>query len=215
MKLNNKGISLLELLISIIIVGVVLTFLFQLLVDLKNETSNRNYANANQVNRVEIIYEIQKDFSKYTLTRVPGNTSYGIITNNGVSQRHRYIYFYFKVGNTEKYSLLTTYKDLITYTNVEGTKFSWKIKDGYVSQRGKFVSYVDDYTNNYFIKFNIPIYSDPFNDKNANNLDDETYINNAVDDIEITYYGKKSDLNLSNYSDLTSSTDENTIILYQ
>ena len=50
MKLNNKGMTLVELLISIALIGIVLTFLFQMLNDLHLETENNNYAYNNQIN---------------------------------------------------------------------------------------------------------------------------------------------------------------------
>ena len=37
MNLNNKGMTLIELLLSIVLVGLVLTFLFQLLNDLQKK----------------------------------------------------------------------------------------------------------------------------------------------------------------------------------
>ena len=54
--LNNKGMSLMEILVSIILISVVLVFLFELLIDLKNESKNNDYASNNQINRMEIIY---------------------------------------------------------------------------------------------------------------------------------------------------------------
>ena len=68
MKINNKGMTLIELLVSIVLLSTVLIFLFQLLNNLKAERENNNYASKNQVNRAEIITAIENDLNKYTLT---------------------------------------------------------------------------------------------------------------------------------------------------
>ena len=80
-NLNNKGMSLMELLVSVILIGVVLTFLFQLLTDLKNETANNDFAYNNQINRAEIIKTIEKDLEENSLVGVSDSTTNNIQIN--------------------------------------------------------------------------------------------------------------------------------------
>ena len=82
MKLNNKGITLTELLITIVLVGIVLLFLFQLLIDIKGETETNTFAYNNQYNRTESLYKIEEDIRKNDLTGVfqLPNTSNKIIS---------------------------------------------------------------------------------------------------------------------------------------
>ena len=61
MRLNKKGMTLVELIISVALLSVVLSFLFKILLDVKYESDESGFAIANQVNRAEIIKEIQKD----------------------------------------------------------------------------------------------------------------------------------------------------------
>ncbi len=203
MKLNNKGMSLMELLVSIVLVGIVLTFLFQLLVDLKNETNNNNYAYNNQVNRTEAIYTIEQDLNKYTLLGVEDkSTGENIIIN-----------FYYRKGNDTKTASLNTAittstnelgdevkKYYLRYTSVDTVKYSWEMKGAEIDPCGMFSYYLDSASGNYYFKMNIYLYNSVYHERNNKDK------NNAVDDIEITYAGKKDDLITTNGSYLTGST---------
>ena len=61
MKLNKNGMTLVELIISVALLSVVLSFLFKILLDVKYESDESGFAISNQVNRAEIIKEIQND----------------------------------------------------------------------------------------------------------------------------------------------------------
>ena len=201
MKLNNKGMSLMELLISIVLVGIVLTFLFQLLVDLKNETDNNNYAYNNQINRTEAVYTIQKDLSKYTLLGIEDkSTGENIIIN-----------FYYRKGNDTKTAVLSTSsistevlgktvtKNYLRYTDVSSEKYSWEMKGAEIDPCGLFNYYIDSSSKNYYFKLNIYLYNNVYHERNNKEK------NNAVDDIEITYTGAKNDLITTNRAYLTGS----------
>ena len=198
-KLNNKGMSLMELLVSIVLISIVLTFLFQLLTDLKNETTNNDFAYNNQINRAEIIKTIKSDLEKNSLIGISDNTADNIK-----------ISFHYLNGKT---SILSTKKEnyknelgeddiryLISYTNVLGEKTSWTIKGGDIGNCYDFVFYKDSLTNNYHFKLNIYVYNNPYHEKNSEK------INNPVDDIEITY--ANNSINLSNDSNYLT-IDEN------
>lgn len=70
MRLNKKGMTLVELIISIALISIVLGFLFKVILDVKYERDNPNYAVNNQINRSEIIKTIQEDVLKLNLTKV-------------------------------------------------------------------------------------------------------------------------------------------------
>ena len=70
MRLNKKGMTLVELIISIALISIVLSFLFKVILDVKYERDNPNYAVNNQINRSEIIKTIQEDVLKLNLTKV-------------------------------------------------------------------------------------------------------------------------------------------------
>lgn len=207
MKLNDKGMTLMELLISIVLVGIALTFLFQLLADLKNETSNNNYAYNNQVNRTEAIYTIEQDLFSNTLIGLEDKSTEDSLIIN----------FYYKKENASKTAVLetatNTYTDevlkeeitkyYLRYTNVDGEKYSWEMKGAKIDPCGSFTYYLDLASNSYYFKLNIYLYNSVYHEKN----NEET--NNAVDDIEITYAGLKDDLVTTNGSYLTGSPKRN------
>lgn len=203
MKLNNKGMTLMELLVSIVLVGIVLTFLFQLLTDLEHETENNNYAYNNQVNRTDVIYTIEKDLQKYTLVG---------IEDASVDKKLIIKFYYLKnggVSNTTLQSDSTEYKDelgdtktkyYLRYTSYNNEKYSWEMKGAELDTCAIFNYYVDSNSNSYYFKINIPIYNSIFHDRNNKER------NNAVDDIEITYANDKNDLNTTNGNYLTGNS---------
>jgi len=206
MKLNNKGMTLVELLISIALIGIVLTFLFQMLNDLHLETENNNYAYNNQINWTDTIYTIQKDLKKYTLTGIEdASTGDNII-----------IKFYFSGKTTpailqSDYDEYTEYSELgdefevtkkkyyLRYTSFDQEEYSWEMKGAEINPCANFVYYKDNNSKYYYFKINIPIYNNPLNERNNKDR------NNAVDDIEITYSNYLDDLILTNGSYLTGN----------
>lgn len=177
MKLNKKGISLMELLVSIILISIVLVFLFQILTDLKDETSNNDYAYSNQVNRMEIIKTIEDDLTKYDLIGVKDETyelGYIKITfDYHPEESHLQSSLMIKKEND---------KDVVTYTNVLGEKNSWTMQGAEVSNCYEFLYYKEnENSTNHYLKIHIPVYNKPYHEDNCEKK------NNPVDDIEITY----------------------------
>lgn len=166
MKLNNKGVSLMELLVSIILIGIVLVFLFQLLVDLKDETSNNEFAFDNQVNRAEIIKTIQNDLDKILLKDIK-------IYDSG--RDISLLYYYNGAPSVTSLDVSSSFSSL-TYRDVDGNKNVWTLKNA------SFGSCVDFYAyklnNKMFYKINIKVYTG-----NENNSVEK---NNPIDDIEIS-----------------------------
>lgn len=176
MKLNNRGISLMELLVSIILISIVLVFLFQILTDLKDETSNNDYAYNNQINRMEIIKTIEDDLTKYDLIGIKDETEdLGYI---------KITFDYHPEESNLQSSLMikrNNDKDVVTYTNVLGEKNSWTMQTAEIDKCYEFTYYKDDSSKKHYLKIQIPIYSKPYHEDNNDKK------NNPVDDIEITY----------------------------
>ena len=61
MKLNNKGVTIVELLVSLALLSVVLMFLYNLLSNVTFEKNTDFIANSNQANRIDIINTIEND----------------------------------------------------------------------------------------------------------------------------------------------------------
>lgn len=207
MKLNNKGMSLMELLVSIVLISIVLSFLFQLLIDLKAETDNNNYVYNNQVNRTDVIYTIEKDLNKYTLLGVEdASTGEDIIINFHYRKGSDGISIATLKSAKEEYNdeLGTTKtKYYLRYVNYSGENFSWEMKGAELDTCGSFNYYIDNLSNSYYFKLNIYLYNGVYHDKNNKEK------NNAVDDIEITFASDKNELIKTNGNYLTGNTKVN------
>lgn len=70
MRLNNKGMTLVEIIISVALISIVMGFLFKVILDVNYERDNFDYASTNQINRAEIISLIQKEVITYGLEDV-------------------------------------------------------------------------------------------------------------------------------------------------
>ncbi len=92
MKLNNKGVTIIELLVSVALLSVVLMFLYNLLSSVTFEKDNDFIANSNQANRIDIINTIESDLildNNIEITSIDdknlflkGNQNYKIVINN-------------------------------------------------------------------------------------------------------------------------------------
>ena len=108
-KLNNKGNTLIELIISIALMSVVLVSMVRLLVDLNNTNTNSVYAKNNEVVRSEIIRAIETDLNNYKLSNIndlSNEESAGAVKINLI----------FK----ERHAIITAKKNTIVYKSVDG-----------------------------------------------------------------------------------------------
>lgn len=192
MKLNNKGMTLIELLVSIVLISIVLVFLFQLMLDLKNEAGNNSYAYNNQINRTEAIYTIENDLEKNTLVGIEDVSASGSVAIN---------FYYRKNGGTttaklwlEKIEADDEIKYYLKYIDFNNDRYSWEMKGvTEINPCGSFTYYFNNTSSNYYFKLHFDVYTE--NEGNSRTK------NNVVDDIEIVYSGDKRNLNLtkSNY----------------
>lgn len=172
-KMNNKGSTLLELIISIVLISVILVFMVRLLVDLNDSETNNKYAKKNQVIRAEILRTIENDLQNKIITNIRDNST----TSNLI------ITFKFD-GNKE--SNINVLKDKLTYKNTAGKTRTWTLKEGYFDITQSPVDFNQD-ENIYSLIIDIPVYTtNEFNTKNNNNL---------LDDILVSYIGRTKDLN--------------------
>ena len=167
MKFNKRGMTLVELVVSIALLSVVLGFLFKIVLEVKNESNNAGFAIKNQVIRAEIIKTIQDEV-----------LSMGESLDSCGSDRE-YVKFYFGTSITFSEDRRT-----ITLNKCDGAKRSWTIKDeGYYFGDIKYF-YGRDYVPSGLIegcglfssyRIVIPV---------KNNIDEDL----TIDDIEIITY---------------------------
>lgn len=65
MKLNNKGITLVEIIISVALISIVLIFLFSLLIQVNNENADNEIKSSYLVTQSTFIKQIEEDFIEY------------------------------------------------------------------------------------------------------------------------------------------------------
>lgn len=181
-KLNKKGTTLMELLISIALISVVLVFMIRLLVDINNSETNNDYAKDNQINRAEIIKMIETDLNNKEIVN---------IDDTGSNSNNLIIVFEF---SDEAKSTITATTDSLVYENEEETR-RWTMIDASIYINNVKVSYSADTKESgkkyYSLEIDIEIHTLNDNNKYGNN--------NRLDDIIITHIG-----DVTNYNGLKS-----------
>lgn len=177
-KLNNKGISLIELLISIALISVVMMFMFKLLIDVTNEQSNDTYAKNNQINRSEIITRIESDFIDRDLI---------LITDESEFHDRLEVIFSFSDGTQTKIDATT---NTFTYGDIDSSgEFLEGFQKWTLTGCTLFTDHVSIYsktdgsvTSPYFaIVIDIEVHTP--NERN------DVHNNNVLDDISLSYMG--------------------------
>lgn len=114
--MKKKGMTLVEVIISVGLISVVMIFLFNLLLDIQYQSNHSSYLKENQRNRALIIKRVEEDLMNNPLTSVSlqKNSNYAII------------YFNYASG----ISSLTVYRDRITYRNIDSLEETWMLEKG-------------------------------------------------------------------------------------
>ncbi|MBE6154013.1 MAG: prepilin-type N-terminal cleavage/methylation domain-containing protein [Firmicutes bacterium] len=136
--MNKKGLTILEVLISISIVSIVILLLIKVMFSLDNINNDKSYASSDEIKRTEIIKNIESDFLELKLN--------GININEG-----EYTTITFKYLNEDK--ALKVYDDKIIYDNITHTLNS---ENAAYSKCIEY-NYIDLENNYYLITLNIPV----------------------------------------------------------
>ena len=65
--MNKKGVTILELLISITLISIVILLLIKVIFSLDNINNDKTYASNDEISRTELIKNIESDFLKLKL----------------------------------------------------------------------------------------------------------------------------------------------------
>ena len=160
--MNKKGVTIIELLISISMISIVLLLLLRVMLSLENINNDESYASSDEIKRTEVIKNIESDFLNKGLM--------------GVYIDNKTILFKFKKENKE----LVVDSNYITYDNVTYTLKSKNASYGCVTY-----SYQELDSDYYLFTITIPVLID---DKNTTKDDDIllTYIGLKDDNISFT-----------------------------
>lgn len=171
-KLNNKGTTIVELIVSLALISVVLIFMFRLLIDVNNEQTNNDFAIDNQIVRAEIIKNIESEMTSKVLKN---------ISSSGSTASNLIIKFTFGDGTS---STLSATDSSLTYTNTLAQTKRWTMDNCTLYPNSAKVSLTKD-GNIYAINIDIEIHT-------TNDLNNHAK-NNTIDDITLSYIGYTSD----------------------
>ena len=87
MKLNKKGITIIELIVSVALISVIMLFMYKLLADITFQKENDYFASVNQEQRIEIIDKIETTLASKT------NIRSVIVASNNIYFIYLFLYF--------------------------------------------------------------------------------------------------------------------------
>lgn len=163
MKLNNKGVTIIELLVSVALVSVVLMFLYNLLSNVTFEKTTDFIASTNQANRIDIITTIENDLILDNDVELDESQT----TSQKVVMK----------GNNGQYQIVIT-DDTLKYSVKGVLQNTWKIKGGKFGDI-ECISEGDKTKVIQITQCTIPVYTTNVNNKKDNN--------NTLDDIIFSF----------------------------
>ncbi|MBR1413398.1 MAG: prepilin-type N-terminal cleavage/methylation domain-containing protein [Bacilli bacterium] len=178
---NNKGLTLVELIVSISLISIILLFLYQMIATVNYDRSGQDYAINNQTQRAEIIKYIneymikQPKITSLTHAKYSDSRSYNIVGNGGWQIR---VYDY-KIELRNAYGTLEKTWTISNDNQKDGIMYDWQNVKIYKADRslmasGEAISTINGYQ---FVKIVIPVKT-------------FTAAGNFIDDIELTYMKK-------------------------
>lgn len=179
---NKKGITLIELIISIALISIVVLFLFQLFLNVRYSDRRVDYARGNQQERAIILKTVQDDFLDYGLIGLTDSSS----TENTLN-----ILFSYK--DSKSGQLIVT-SNSVTYTKANGETEKWFLEGEGLFYNIHCVTYTKNYLEEgdfFSILFRIPLVA---SQRSAN----------IIDDLEFFYIGKKTDIHSADFVDRTT-----------
>jgi len=159
MKLNKKGLTIIELIVSIALISVIMLFMYKLLSDITFERDNDYIATLNHEQRIEIIDNIES---------VLNDNNAGITSYSATGKTLRITY---NGSSRSVVSVISGNKTLVLY-NINGSvKNRWNIKGGTL---GTISCESESYLEDTLLSCHIPIYTTSVDNKvnNNNTLDD-------------------------------------------
>lgn len=181
---NNKGVTLVELIISIALISIVIVFLFNLLSEVRYVNNNTNFNRKNQQKRAIILKTIQEDFLKRGLVGLEDETGSNLTIKLSYKDGTAGI---IKVASDDG-------GEFLSYTNNDGLeKWYLEKQSSNTYYNSTCVTYSNSLGNGdvdtgeyFFIKFRIPIVVKKGSPNN-------------MDDLEFTYIGLKSEVNKNDF----------------
>lgn len=174
MKMNNKGLTLIEMLATIILIGIVSSLLFSLINIVKREEVNSQSSYQYELNKLKFLREIQNDLRENELLS---------LSDESINEE---LIIKFVFNNMTTY-LKTNQDTFEYYKNNQLSNTLTFTKDIHIDKCASFTYKEDIENNNYYFMINIPLlrqeYFDTLEITYSDNLD--IAINNINNNIGI------------------------------
>jgi len=151
--MNKKGVTIIELLISMVLISVIVLMLIKVMFSLENINNDKTYASNDEITRTEIIKNIESDFLKLKLNGL------------NIERKNDEVIINFIFENDNKNLVIKN--DSLTYGE---EKYSLKSTNASYSACLEY-NFINLENNYYYLELNIPIL---INNENTTKNDDLT-----------------------------------------
>ena len=176
--MNRKGMTLMEVLVSLVLIAIVMIFLTNLLADIKNEETISTTRNADSLTRASLINVIEGDLINNNLTRFYKNCN---LNKSGAKACYSFTF-----SSTTKYLYVGT--NFIAYGPSNSLE-KWNLEYGEYDISNIKVNFINKVngtsTPDYLLTIHIPV-------KNVDNTTRRKY------DVDLTIIGKTDGFTCSN-----------------
>ncbi|MBQ6840773.1 MAG: prepilin-type N-terminal cleavage/methylation domain-containing protein [Bacilli bacterium] len=184
-KLNNKGLTITELLVSVALISVVMLFMYRMLADITFQKDNEYFASQNQEQRIEMIHKIEKTIDD----NIDSIIGYSPVNEDTLSKLTL-------IGSTPSSTIeiqAIKASGILKIIKAESTLYEWQLKGGKFSdikeERLKCSSVENAAFNKRLVECKIKVYTEntkntDYYDSDANKIIDN---NNTIDDIEFSF----------------------------
>lgn len=159
MNVNKKGMTLLELLVSVVLISVIMLFMYKLISDVRNEKEENDRLTNNLVKISEIEAKLQEIIINYNLNQVSNGSKYMVFNIKRNTVSHNVATLSFGEGGSI---------ELVIDSNLSGIKketVKWSLEDAEfesvcyeINENKDLANYKIYLSNNNLIE--IPIYFD-------------------------------------------------------
>ncbi len=185
---NKKGLTLIELLVTLLLVSIIVVFIYRLILNVNSQTTNPEFAMANQTIRTEIIRTIESDLVAHDVDKI------SLVYQDENNNYNPAVYFY----EEERTSIISIIDEqAIQYKAFNGEKQTWELIDCYfnfnTTEKGQASGIVINSNgignSTSSVTVNFVISNDNEHNQGLSSTD-----NNLKDDIIISYLGHSNNL---------------------
>ena len=185
---SKKGLTLIELLVTLLLVSIIVVFIYRLILNLNNQTTNPEFAMSNQTIRTEIIRTIESDLVSHDIDKIL------LVYQDQDNNYNPSVYFY----EQEKSGIVSILDEqAIQYKSFSGELQTWELIDCFVhfdsAEKGENSGIVINSNgignSTSSVSLNIVVSND-----NEHNSGITSPNNNLKDDILISYLGHSNNL---------------------